>query len=143
MPESADDPMAELFRHGSTHAQTLITGAARIMDQRQLRTNQVLQDRARYEAFAAERARAETAVLAGVDTARRRQHTALIDQADTAADLAGRRTAGLVGTADLVGAAYPTGVAATAAAATTGPHPGRPHQPAAMMPSNFQPGIGR
>jgi len=143
MPESADDPMAELFRHGSTHAQTLITGAARVMDQRQLRTNHVLQDRVRYEALAAERARAETAVLAAADTARRRQHTALVDQADTAADIADRRTASPAGLADLVGAAYPTGVAATAAAATTGPHPGRPHQPAAMMPSNLQPGIDR
>jgi len=143
MPESADDPIAELFRHGSTHAQTLITGAARIMDQRSLRTSHVLQDRARYEALAAERTRAETAALAGADTARRRQHSALVDQADTAADLDGRRTATPTGLADLVAAAYPAGVAATAAAATTGPHPGRPHQPAATMPSHPQPGIGR
>ena len=144
MPEPADDPMAELFRHGSTHVQTVITGAARIVDQRSLRTSRVLQQRSQFEAQAAERARAEMAALTDADTARRRQHTALVDQADTVADTTERHITSPTGlAADLVAAAYPAGVPTTAAAATAVARTGRLHHPAPAMPSDLQPGIDR
>jgi hypothetical protein len=90
MSEMHPDPISETFRHASTNAQTTITGAARIIEQRLARQERQRRFEADQQRQAAEQARTEAATIRAAQAARERQMQATQEQEDLSADAADR-----------------------------------------------------
>jgi hypothetical protein len=89
MSESDPAPIDEVFRHVSGLGQTLLTGGARLADQRAIRQERELRRRGDLEAQSAARAAADLAALRSTpDQQRRRQQQAVEDTSDVVADTA-------------------------------------------------------
>jgi hypothetical protein len=131
MSDVHPDPITEVFRHGSTNAQTAITGVARIMEQRLVRQERERRFEAEQQRQVAEQARAEAATIRAAQAARERQMQETQQQQDLAANSAGGEISDPVHVADpaspgaestvdqAIADAYPAGPAAAAARAAS------------------------
>lgn len=117
MSEINPDPLTEAFRHGNNNAQTVVTGAARMIEQRLLRADRERRYQADQQRQLAEQARDEAAKTKAAQVAALHRQQAVQDQADL--DTPETET----DPSEPVNDAYPDGPTAAADHATDPPSP--------------------